>query len=472
MKRLLFIMPLFFILLVFTGCDEAGTMMKPVVADDPADIAPTTTVGEVKQPEPEETEVTDPEPTTPEPTEPTDTEPPTVTGVAFYSDWQLTEEITAASVHPGDTVYTKVVFSEPVQHIVADDETARPALSFVLDGQATRYTIAAHGASGKDFLSGVCKPFGSGVDDYLCKVVIPADTTGTFALQVEAETADPADNTAAESLHIASFTVAEPEPMEPEPEPPVEEPVEPEPILVIEIAIPMNNGAIAVYGTSSNLPADTIVTVVIEDITAITVIREGGRWNVTIPAAEAEHLTGRVTATASAAGTLDSTSFTVTGEITLVEVGSEYTFTLEGETYPGYNPSPEVQRILDTHPSAQLPHFEEAVKMEEVVDWVYRKVWDVYPDSVDKRVAARRRVKGQFGLTKAIDDTLFSEYFDFLGGHPESRYWFSVECFRLLMQHTEQLRTEYPALEYYAVWDQFKISLEKGYIVGQTNPND
>ena len=379
-------------------------MMKPVVADDPADVEPTTTVGEVKQPEPEAAEATttDPEPTTPESTEPTDTEPPTVTGVAFYSDWQLTEEITAARVHPGDTVYTKVVFSEPVQHIVADDETARPALSFVLDGQATRYTIAAHGASGKDFLSGVCKPFGSGVDDYLCKVVIPADTTGTFALQVEAETADTAGNAVAEaSEHPALFIVAEPEPI-------VEPPVVTEPAPIAEPSEPT--------------PAPT--------------------------------------------------------EIKIVEVGSEYTFTLEGETYPGYNPSPEVQRILDTHPSAQLPHFEEAVKMEEVVDWVYRKVWDVYPDwktnpaSVDKMIAARRKVKGQFGLTKVIDDTLFGEYFDFLGGDPESRYWFSVECFRLLMQHTEQLRLAYPSKEYHEVWDQFKISLEKGYIVGQTNPND
>ena len=119
-------------------------------------------------------------------------------------------------------------------------------------------------------------------------------------------------------------------------------------------------------------------------------------------------------------------------EVTLVEIGSEYTFTLEGETYPGYNPSPKLQRILDTHPSTQLPHFAEAVRMIEVVDWVYRKIWVVYPNNIDKRITTRTTVKGQFGLTKKIEDTLFGMYFDFLEGDPNSKYWFYVECFRLL----------------------------------------
>ena len=73
-----------------------------------------------------------------------------------------------------------------------------------------------------------------------------------------------------------------------------------------------------------------------------------------------------------------------------------YTFTLEGLTYPGYNPSPGLQHILDTYPSAKLPHFLEAVQMVEVIDWVYRKAWTVYPDwrtnqtSFDKLEGAAR----------------------------------------------------------------------------------
>ena len=166
-------------------------------------------------------------------------------------------------------------------------------------------------------------------------------------------------------------------------------------------------------------------------------------------------------------------------EVTPVEVGSEYTFTLEGETYPGYNPSPGVQHILDTHPSAQLPHFEEAVRMEEVVDWVYRKVWMVYPDwetnpvSVDKMIAARRAVNAQFGLTQRLESTLISMYEEFLGYIPRSYYWWRVECFRLLLEHQEELRSDYYTIaEYDNLRFRFQESLEEGYIVGQTNPNN
>ena len=59
----------------------------------------------------------------------------------------------------------------------------------------------------------------------------------------------------------------------------------------------------------------------------------------------------------------------------------EYTFSFAGYTYPGYNPSPGLQHILDTHPSAKLPHFLEAVKITEVIDWAYRKSWVLWdPD--------------------------------------------------------------------------------------------
>ena len=358
---------------VIISCDEALQVAGPVVTepteepDKPETPEKPTTAGDEKNPEPEE--------------EPADTTPPTIIEVDYYADRELTEQLVAVSaVYPGDTIYTKIVFSEPMQHIIANDETARPALSFVLDEQATRYTVAAHGVSEKDFLSGACTPLRDGTDEYLCKVTIPADTVGTFALQVGAETADRAGNSIAEaSVHIASFVIETIEP--PKPNPP-------------------------------------------------------------------------------------------STEVTLVEVGSDYTFTLEGETYPGYNPSPEVQHILNTHPSAQLPHFEEAVKMTEVVDWVYRKVWEVYPDDVDKRIATRIEVEAQFGLSQKIEQTLRGMYFDFLGGDPESYYWFYVECFRLLLQHAEQLRLYYPEAKYAELQQYFKESLEKGHIAGQTNPNN
>ena len=394
---------------LFIGCPEAEQMVGPVV-----DTTEPGTNGEVK---PEETPVTEPtepteqpEPTTePEepsqPTPPADTTPPTVVEVAWYSDWQLTEAITD-DVRSGDTIYTIVVFSEAMLHTIADDASARPALSIMVDGIATRYRMAAHGASGNAFASGSAKPLGGGTDDYLCKYTIPADASGTLALHVGNATADLAGNIVAEiSEHLAPFVVAKPvvePPIVTEPEdlvdttPPVEPPSDPDPM-----------------------------------------------------------------------------------EITPVEVGSEYTFTLEGEVYPGYNPSPGVQHVLDTHPSAQLPFFEEAVKMTEVSDWVYREVWTVYPDwetnpaSVDKMVTARIAVKEQFGLTQRLDATFEQMYIDFLGYLPQSYYWFFVECFRLLLEHQKELRSDhYTIAEYDHLQYRFRESLEKGHIVGQINPNN
>ena len=386
MKRLLFLMPLFFIVLVFTGCDDASTMMKPVITEEPANTVPTTMVGEVKKPGEQ------PEPTEPEPAEepaekpeepPADTTPPTVVEVAWYHDWRLTEPV-VEDVGPGDTVYTVVVFSEPMQHIVADDDTARPALSIVTDDSATRFRMLPHSVS---FESGEAKPLRGGTDDYLCKYTVPEDTVGTIALHIGSATADLAGNPVTDaSEHLVPFTVQEPEP-------PVEK-SEPAPIST---------------------------------------------------------------------------------EVTLVEVGSEYTFTVEGEVYPGYNPSPKLQHILDTHPSAQLPQFEEAVKMVEVIDWAYRKIWDAYyPDNSEKMGDMYIAVEGQFGLTKKVKDNLTSMYERFLGYYPDSYYWFAVECLRLLLQYTERLRfgEHYPTEEYEELKRQFSISLKEGYIVGQTNPNN
>ena len=141
--------------------------------------------------------------------EPSDTVSPTVVDVGFYRDWQLMHKLTMAdAVYPGDTVYITVVFSEPVRHSVADDETARPALSFVLDGQITRFRVAAHGAHGEDFFSGVCKPLHGSVSSYLCKVMVPTDISGTLALQVGTGTVDRAGNPVAEAtIHTAPFMV-------------------------------------------------------------------------------------------------------------------------------------------------------------------------------------------------------------------------------------------------------------------------
>lgn len=150
------------------------------------------------------------------PEEQTDTTPPTVTTVAYYRDWQLTKEFAMTdTIRPGNTIYAKIVFSEPVAHVVSDGSDARPALSFVIDNRAARLQVAAHGASGKVFVSGVCKPLQNGTDDFICKYIVPKKGINTFALRVETATTDRSSNAVAEvSTHPLALTVDEPEPVD------------------------------------------------------------------------------------------------------------------------------------------------------------------------------------------------------------------------------------------------------------------
>ncbi len=204
------------VLLGVSGCDEGAQVMKPVMNDLVDDGAkPPTTVGAVKQEVPEEVAIAEDSADMPA-ADSADTTPPTVTAVAYYRDWRRTESLTAADiVRPGDTVYAQVVFSEAVAHVVSDDNDARPVLSFVVDAQATRLRVAAHGASGEDFLSGVCKPLHGGVDDYICKITVPAQAA-TLALRVEAATADVAGNPVADaSVHTAPFLIMQEPVVEP-----------------------------------------------------------------------------------------------------------------------------------------------------------------------------------------------------------------------------------------------------------------
>ena len=222
MKTLLLLIPLCCIVIALTGCPEAQQVMTPVIDTEPADTTPPTTLGDEKTPEetpateeepeqkpreePEETPATEEEPEE-APTPPADTTPPTVVAVGWFSDPQLTQAITE-DMHPGDTVYTKVIFSEPMLHVVADDIAARPGLSYVIDGVATWYRIKAHAASGDAFQSGDAKPVGDGTETFICKLTLPAETVGTLAVAVTPETADTAGNPVAEeTLHPAPFAI-------------------------------------------------------------------------------------------------------------------------------------------------------------------------------------------------------------------------------------------------------------------------
>ena len=114
---------------------------------------------------------------------------PTVTEVGYYRDLRLSQPITG-TLEPGTTVYTKVVFSEPMRHIASDEKDARPILSFVIDGRAVRYRMKQRRTSGKNLQSGDSKPRNKKNDQFLCKYTVQADDEGRFTLKVGKFTTD------------------------------------------------------------------------------------------------------------------------------------------------------------------------------------------------------------------------------------------------------------------------------------------
>ena len=163
--------------------------------------------------------------------EPTDTVAPTVVNVGWYSDNRLSR-LVYNNREPGATVYVWVAFSEPVEHIVGDGANARPALSLVIGGQATRLRVLPHNAGNRAFVSGTCKPFDGSTDTFVCVYTIPTGSVGMVELQVGTETADMAGNAADESYHTATFIVEAPEPPRPEPIGPIMDVVPPLKTLV------------------------------------------------------------------------------------------------------------------------------------------------------------------------------------------------------------------------------------------------
>ena len=119
---------------------------------------------------------------------PVDGDAPTVTEVGFYKDLQLQQPITEPNVLPGTTVYTKVVFSRPMQQVWGRDASARPVLSYLVNAVERRYRVRQRGR----FDAGDCKPKGQRGDVYVCKWTMSANNWGTFSVKVGEASADAA----------------------------------------------------------------------------------------------------------------------------------------------------------------------------------------------------------------------------------------------------------------------------------------
>ena len=112
---------------------------------------------------------------------------PFVKEVKYFRDWKLTQEV-QESVLVGDTVFVKVVFSEPMKHVVSDDKNARPKIFHTRAGtkeQWVRFKMVAHDAKGADFSTGDVKPIQAGTDTYVCKYkVVPEDAGREMAIKI------------------------------------------------------------------------------------------------------------------------------------------------------------------------------------------------------------------------------------------------------------------------------------------------
>ena len=122
---------------------------------------------------------------------------PTVTSssTGYYTSSALSTEL-SGSVKTGTDIYTKVTFSEAIAETAADDNTARPVISYALAGTDTQYDIIAS----DPLESGDCIESGTGANDgkqYTCRYTVVSGNTGSFGVKVGTSTADLAGNTLA-----------------------------------------------------------------------------------------------------------------------------------------------------------------------------------------------------------------------------------------------------------------------------------
>ena len=124
-----------------------------------------------------------------------DTTAPTVTSAdtKYYSNSNLSTELTNGSYRKsGESVYTKVKFSENVANTDANDTTARPSIWYLIGSNETQYDIVAHDATLAD---GDCKAKSStDTSEYTCMYTTASNVNGAFKVRVKTTTQDLAAN--------------------------------------------------------------------------------------------------------------------------------------------------------------------------------------------------------------------------------------------------------------------------------------
>ena len=157
-----FVFSLFAMLVVtslFLSCDQAVNMMTPAVKDNMNPMQPS------------------------------------VVSITHYSHRERRDYSKLThTIGAGVPVYTVVTFSDNVPLVVADDESARPDIRAIVNGNETQFHIVPYGSSGKNFRSGDAKP----IEDtrvFLCKYILPIisleDGIGSFSVVTIADMIEP-----------------------------------------------------------------------------------------------------------------------------------------------------------------------------------------------------------------------------------------------------------------------------------------
>ena len=141
-----------------------------------------------------------------------DTTPPTVIAVSYYADEALTDPLTDIA-HPGDTIYTKIVFSEEMQTVVANGGGGRPVLYYRVGSKLTRLRIRPES---EQLTSGSAKPIGDGSSYLGAHIVTEGDLNRPFTVVVGKNSVDLHGNRLGQTYaHPESLRVVQ-RPSEPE----------------------------------------------------------------------------------------------------------------------------------------------------------------------------------------------------------------------------------------------------------------
>ena len=137
-----------------------------------------------------------------------DTTAPTLTAASsgYFGDAALTAPLTG-TVRPDTDIYTKVTFSEDVIHTVADDDAARPVISYRIGAKSRQYDVLAdHAATLAD---GDCKPAAAatGASVWVCRYAVGDSEDGAFGFHVASDTADAAGNQVTFVIHATTLTL-------------------------------------------------------------------------------------------------------------------------------------------------------------------------------------------------------------------------------------------------------------------------